>query len=147
MSGGRARRSPAAGPAGLLWLALAVGAAVAAALAQLGLWPSPLVLGAAWGLFAPTRAWRVPGGALVGLLGYGAPLAIAALWLPLGRTADMVAAIMGFGAQGAIVWVISLLFAALMGLAGGWLGHTARQLLGRAQAPLSADAAAPGRGL
>jgi len=130
MSGGRARRSPAAGPAGLLWLALAVGAAVAAALAQLGLWPSPLVLGAAWGL-----------------LGYGAPLAIAALWLPLGRTADMVAAIMGFGAQGAIVWVISLLFAALMGLAGGWLGHTARQLLGRAQAPLSADAAAPGRGL
>lgn len=93
-----------------------------------GLWLTPLLVSLVWALGAPSAGWRFGGALGISLAGYALPLAVRALTEPVGRSADVVASIMGFGSMGIIVWVLTLLFAALMAVAGAWLGHAVRKL-------------------
>lgn len=109
-----------------------VGAALAVwGLTTLGLWVAPLVIAFLWAMGVP-GTWRQYGGALLlGAGGYLLPLAIAAPTVPVGRTSQVVASIMGFGAHGTgvLVWTLTAITAALLAVAGAWVGHASRQLL------------------
>lgn len=89
----------------------------------LGFWLAPLLVALAWSLAVRSTRWQYIGGLLVAAAGYGLALIIAAAYAPLGRGANVVAAIMGFGHNGLIVWGFTFLLALLLGLAGAWVGH------------------------
>lgn len=114
-------------PNGLvLVVLLAVGIALVWGGTALGLWLAPLVVSLAWALWVPSTARQYLGALIISLGGYAVPLIAASLRLPLGRTSNIVAAIMGFGHQGVVVWAFTGLLAIMMALAGAWLGHAVR---------------------
>lgn len=94
-----------------------------------GAWWAPFVAGLAFGALAGPARVTIPVGAVVGLLAWGAPLVYDQVRYGLGPAASSLAAIMGFGHQGAIPVVLTLLVGTLLGLTGAWLGSVARSWL------------------
>ena len=94
-----------------------------------GAWWAPFVAGIAIGAVSDRARTAIPVGAAVGLLAWGAPLVYEQVQYGLGPTASSLAAIMGFGHEGAIPMVLTLLVGTLLGLTGAWLGSAARSWL------------------
>ncbi|HSP08639.1 MAG TPA: hypothetical protein VLU92_03455 [Candidatus Dormibacteraeota bacterium] len=88
-------------------------------------WWAPFVAGLAIGALAGRARVTIPLGALLGLLAWGGPLLYDQARYGLGPAASSLAAIMGFGHQGAIPVVLTLLVGTLLGLTGAWLGSVA----------------------
>ncbi len=93
-----------------------------------GAWWAPWPIALLWALTMPTTRRQYLGGLVVALAGYALPLVVTGVQYPLGRTANLVAAIMGFGRHGLIVWALTALMALLLGLSGAWVGHALRNL-------------------
>ncbi len=94
-----------------------------------GAWWAPFVAGIAIGAVSGPARVTIPLGAAVGLIAWGAPLVNDQVHYGLGPAASSLAAIMGFGHQGAIPVVLTLLVGTLLGLTGAWLGSVARSWL------------------
>jgi hypothetical protein len=95
---------------------------------MLGAWWAPFVVGLAFGVIQPRTRIAIPVGALIGLLGWGIPLAASESRFGIGPTAQSLAAIMGFGHQAAIPIILTLVVGLLLGLTGAWLGSAGRSL-------------------
>jgi hypothetical protein len=116
-------------PAAVKALAAVILAAIVAIAGVLfGVWWAPFVAGLAIGFVQPRARFAVPAGATVGLLAWALPLAALQVQYGAGSAASSLAAIMGFGHQGAIPIVLTLVLGALLGLTGAWLGSAARTL-------------------
>ena len=106
----------------------------------LGAWWAPFAAGIAFGIVEPRARFAVPGGALIGLAGWGLPLAASQVRFGLDPTAQSLATIMGFGHQSATALALTIMVGLLLGLTGAWLGSAARSLVPEAQAkPLRVD--------
>ncbi len=108
---------------GMLMLGILIGILVVWAGETRGIWISPLVATFLWAVWAKRTAWQYAGAAVIAVVGYAIPLAVAARSFPVGKAADTVAAIMGFGHQGIIVWAFTFLLAMMQAAAGAWVGH------------------------
>jgi hypothetical protein len=100
---------------------------------MLGAWWAPFLVGFAFGVMEPRARFAVPLGALIGLVAWSIPLVSAESRYGLGPTAGSLAAIMGFGHQGAIPVVLTLVVGLLLGLTGAWLGSASRSLISPAR--------------
>lgn len=80
---------------------------------MIGLWGKP-------GILTWIGAW------LTGLLGWILPLWVQSWHGPVARTAAVVAGVMGFGHQGWLVILMTLLLAFLLTTTGVWLGRALR---------------------
>jgi len=87
----------------------------------LGAWWAPFFAGVALGLIIQRPTVAIPLGAVSGLLAWLVPLAGAELRYGVGPTAVSLAEIMGFGQQGSVPVVLTLLVGTLLGLTGAWL--------------------------
>jgi len=105
---------------------LAVIVAIAGVLA--GAWWAPFIAGLAIGFVEPRARFAVPAGAAAGLLAWALPLAALQIQYDAGSAASSLAAIMGFGHQGAIPVALTCAVGLLLGLTGAWLGSAARTL-------------------
>jgi len=94
-----------------------------------GIWWAPFIAGAVIGITDPRARIAIPTGAGLGLLMWGYPLAVIHYKVGLGPTAQSLAAIMGFGHQGAIPVVLTCVVGLLLGLCGAWLGSAGRTLV------------------
>jgi hypothetical protein len=112
-----------------LYIAILLGGLLALAGVLLGFWWVPFPVGLALGAVNPRARSAVPIGAGIGLLAWAIPLLVAHGRYGLGPTAQALAAIMGFGHQGAIPVVLTLLVGTLLGVSGAWLGSAARQVV------------------
>lgn len=112
-----------------LYISLLLAALLALGGVLLGLWWAPFPVGLAVG--GIDRRYRVtlPTGALIGLLSWAIPLAVTHARFGLGSTAQSLAAIMGFGHQGALPVALTLVVGTLLGLAGAWLASAARSVV------------------
>jgi hypothetical protein len=99
---------------------LVFGMILAAAGVMLGAWWVPFPVGVAVGVAEPRARIAIPLGAASGLFGWLVPLAQVQLTYGLGSTAGSIAAIMGFGHQGVIPTVLTMLVGTLLGLTGAW---------------------------
>jgi hypothetical protein len=106
----------------------------------LGLWWTPFATGLALSALDRRGRITVPAGAAIGLLAWAVPLVAIHARYGLGPTASSLAAIMGFGHQGVLPLILTLLVGALLGASGAWLGAAARGLVGRNQASPSPPA-------
>ena len=106
-----------------------VAAVVAVAGVLAAAWWAPFVAGLAIGLVQPRARFAVPAGAAIGLLGWGVPLAVIQIQYGAGAAAASLAAIMGFGHQGAIPVILTLVVGLLLGLTGAWLGSAGRTVV------------------
>jgi len=91
-----------------------------------GAWWAPFVAGLAVGFVQPRARFAVPAGAIVGLIAWALPLAALQVQYGAGSAASSLAAIMGFGHQGAIPIVLTCAVGLLLGLTGAWLGSALR---------------------
>ena len=71
--------------------ALIAGMLIAVGGVLLGVWWAPFAVGIAFGIVEPRARFAVPGGALIGLAGWGLPLAAAQVRFGLGPTAGSLA--------------------------------------------------------
>jgi hypothetical protein len=94
-----------------------------------GAWWAPFVGGLVIGAVQPRARLAVPAGAVVGLLGWAVPLGAVQVQYGAGPAASSLAAIMGFGHQGAIPVVLTLMVGLLLGTTGAWLGSATRSLV------------------
>lgn len=95
----------------------------------LGYWWAPFLAGAVIGLLTRSGRVAVPVGGLTGALAWLLPLAAIQVRYGIGPTAGSLAAIMGFGHQGILPVVLTLVVGALLGLTGAWLVSAVRLLL------------------
>lgn len=95
----------------------------------LGVWWMPFLAGAAIGLVVGRPVPAIPAGALVGLFSWLIPLLGIEVRYGLGPTTVSLAEIMGFGHQGSIPVVLTLLVGTLLGTTGAWLACAARMLI------------------
>ncbi|TMC52629.1 MAG: hypothetical protein E6J20_10535 [Chloroflexi bacterium] len=109
-----------------LYVALLLAALLALAGVLLGWWWAPFVTGLVFSAQERRARIAVPAGAAIGLCSWLIPLAVAHERYGLGATAQSLAAVMGFGHQGAIPVVLTLLVGTLLGLAGAWLASAVR---------------------
>ena len=93
-----------------------------------GAWWAPFVAGVVIGAVQPRARFAVPAGAVVGLFAWALPLGGIQVKYGAGPAASSLAAIMGFGHQGAIPVVLTCAVGLLLGLTGAWLGSAARSL-------------------
>jgi hypothetical protein len=110
------------GPAGLFPILATVGV-------MLGAWWAPFAFGVVFGGIQPRARIALPVGALIGLVGWLIPLVSLESRYGLGPTSESLAAIMGFGHQGAIPVILALVVGTLLGLTGAWLGSAARTVV------------------
>jgi len=108
---------------------LLVAVVVALAGVLIGAWWAPFLVGLAAGIAEPRARIAIPVGAVSGLLAWALPLGALEVRFGLGPTAASIAAIMGFGHQGAIPLVLSSVVGLLLGLTGAWLATAARTLI------------------
>jgi hypothetical protein len=113
--------------------ALIVCIAIAIAAVLFGAWWVPFPVGIAIGIVKHRARIAIPIGAAAGGLAWLVPLAQAQLNYGLGPTAGSLAAILGFGHQGAIPVVLTLVVGALLGLAGAWLSTAIRGVVAEAR--------------
>jgi len=118
--------------------ALILGVLLSVAGVLVGAWWAPFTVGIAFGSVEPRARFAVPGGALIGLAGWGLPLAGAQVRFGLGPTAGALATIMGFAHQSAIPLALTCIVGLLLGLTGAWLGSAARSLVA-SNAPVDAE--------
>jgi hypothetical protein len=111
--------------AGAIVLALIV--SVSGVLA--GAWWAPFTVGLVIGVFVAHARFAIAAGAVVGLLAWVLPLGAIQIRFGLSPAAESLAAIMGFGRQGAIPLVLTCLVGLLLGLTGSWLGSAGRAIL------------------
>ena len=111
------------------YVALLLAGLLALAGVLLGYWWAPFVIGLVFGAQERRSRVAVPAGAAIGLVAWLIPLAVAHERYGLGPTAQSLAAIMGFGHQGTIPVVLTLVVGALLGLTGAWLASAARALV------------------
>ena len=109
------------------YIAILLGGLLALVGVLLGLWWAPFPVGLALGALNLRARIAVPAGAGIGLLSWAIPLFVAHGRYGLGPTAQALAAIMGFGHQGVIPVLLTLLVGTLLGLTGAWLGGAVRQ--------------------
>jgi hypothetical protein len=114
-----------------LYVVVLLAALVALAGVLLGAWWAPFPVGIALGALDPRARVAIPAGAACGLLAWLVPLAVAHGRYDLGPTAQSLAAIMGFGHQGAVPVVLTVLVGTLLGLTGAWLGSAGRGVVAR----------------
>ncbi len=95
----------------------------------LGAWWTPFFVGAAFGVILGRAVLAIPLGAAGGLLSWFLPLAGEQLRYGLGPTTVALAEIMGFGHQGTLPVILTLLVGTLLGLTGAWLACAARMLV------------------
>jgi len=112
-----------------LYVSFLIAGLVALAGVLLGLWWAPFVIGLVFGAQERRGRVAVPAGAAIGLVSWLVPLAVAHERYGLGPTAQSLAAIMGFGHEGAIPVVLTLLVGTLLGLTGAWLASAGRALI------------------
>lgn len=112
-----------------LYIEILVAALVALAGVLLGLWWAPFVVGLALGAVDRRARIVVPGGFGVGLLSWLVPIGVANVRYGLGASASTLAAIMGFGHQGAVPLALTLLVGTLLGGTGAWLGNAVRSVV------------------
>jgi hypothetical protein len=96
---------------------------------MVGAWWMPFVGSLAIGVVQPRARFAVPAGAVVGVLGWGLPLALLQVQYGAGAAAGSLAAIMGLGHQGTIPVVLTLVVGLLLGLTGAWLGSAGRTVV------------------
>lgn len=108
---------------------LLLGVVLALAGVLIGVWWWPFVIALGVGVAVPRAQIAVPLGATVGLLSWLVPLAGEHQRYGLGPTASSLAAIMGFGHQGLVPVVITLVVATLLGLSAAWLATAIRGLV------------------
>src|SRR5215469_3609407 len=113
----------------LTWIAAGLAGAGLIGLGALaGLWFVPLIIGVIGGLAARWGQWRlrvmVPAMVIICAAGWGAVLVEqAALGLPVGATARVIAAIGGLPALASVGVAVTLGVAVLLGLVGLWFGR------------------------
>lgn len=112
-----------------LYVSFLLAALVALAGVLLGLWWAPFVIGLAFAAQERRAGVAMAAGAVIGLASWLVPLAVAHERYGLGPTAQSLAAIMGFGHDGAIPVVLTLLVGTLLGLTGAWLAAAGRALI------------------
>lgn len=112
-----------------LYVSFLLAALVALAGVLLGFWWMPFLIGVAFGAQERRARVAVPAGGAIGLVAWLIPLAVAHERYGLGPTARSLAAIMGFGHEGVIPVVLTLLVGTLLGLTGAWLGSAGRTLV------------------
>jgi hypothetical protein len=95
----------------------------------LGYWWAPFVAGAFIGLVARRGRAAVPIGGLAGAVAWLLPLIAIQARFGIGPTAGSLAAIMGFGHQGTLPILLTVVVGALLGLTGAWVASAARHLL------------------
>lgn len=105
---------------------LLTGSIISLAGVLIGWWWAPFVVGLAIGGVEPRAGAAIPVAAISGLLSWLLPLGALQVRFGLGATAGSIAAIMGFGHQGAVPVVLSAAVGLLLGLAGAWLGSAGR---------------------
>ena len=121
-------RTTHAGPT-LAWIAAGLGGAGLIGLgAVAGLWFVPMIIGFIGGIAARWGQWRlrvmVPAVVIISAGGWGAVLVgQAAVGLPVGATARVIAAIGGLPAFASVGVALTLGVAALLGLVGLWFGR------------------------
>jgi hypothetical protein len=108
---------------------LLVAAIVSVAGVLVAAWWAPFVAGLAIGVVQPRARFAIPAGAAIGLLAWGLPLAVIQVQYGAGSAAVSLAAIMGFGHQGAIPVILTLVVGLLLGLTGAWLGSAGRTVV------------------
>lgn len=94
-----------------------------------GYWWAPFATGAFIGLVANRGRFAIPAGGLVGVVAWLLPLAAIQARYGIGPTAGSLAAIMGFGRQGMLAIVLTVVVGALLGLTGAWLASAVRLVL------------------
>jgi hypothetical protein len=112
----------------IVYAALILALIVSLAGVLAGAWWAPCVACLAIGFVLQRARFAVPAGAIVGLLAWALPLAALQVRYGAGSAAESLAAIMGFGHQGAIPVVLTCAVGLLLGLTGAWLGSAARSL-------------------
>ncbi len=100
------------------------GAAIATAGVAFGLWWAPFAVGLVLGVALRQRV-AIPAAALCGLLSWLLPLGGAEVRYGLGPSAVSLAEIMGFGHDGALPVVLTLVVGTLLGLTGAWVAGAA----------------------
>ena len=118
--------------------ALILGVLISVGCVLLEAWWAPFLVGVLFGAVEPRARFAIPGGALIGLAGWGIPLAVVQVRFGLGPTAGSLATIMGFGHQSAIPLALTLVVGFLLGLTGAWLGSAGRSLVA-SYAPVDAE--------
>jgi hypothetical protein len=118
--------------------ALILGVLISVGCVLLEAWWAPFLVGVLFGAVEARARFAIPGGALIGLAGWGIPLAVVQVRFGLGPTAESLAAIMGFGHQSAIPLALTLVVGFLLGLTGAWLGSAGRSLVA-SYAPVDAE--------
>ena len=93
-----------------------------------GLWWITAVVGLGLGLMIRGALRLLALAALVAVAGWGLALAWQSFGTDIGGAAAVVATIMGFGRSGFLVVLLALIFAALLALAGAWLGAALRRV-------------------
>ena len=94
-----------------------------------GAWWAPFTVGLVIGIVERKPRLAIPLGAGIGLAAWLLPLGSAQLHYGLGAAARSLAEIMGFGKQGAIPVVLTLMVGVLLGLCGAWLGSAGRKVI------------------
>ena len=122
-----------------LYVAILLAVLLALAGVLLGVWWAPFAVGVAIGALDRRARITVPAGAAAGLLGWTIPLVVANTRYGLGPTAQSIAAIMGFGHQGAIPVVLSVVLGTVLGAAGAWLGSAVRAVALNARVDATRD--------
>ncbi len=102
---------------------------VALAGVLLGYWWAPFAAGVLIGLVTTRGRVAIPAGGLAGAVAWLLPLAAIQARYGIGPTARSLAAIMGFGRQGILALVLTVVVGALLGLTGAWLASAARMLV------------------
>jgi hypothetical protein len=105
-----------------------IGLIVAAAAVFFGAWWAPFPVGVGLGIVQGRARTAIPLGALIGFIAWVLPLARMDVTYGIGPAAASIAAIMGFGRQGLIPILLTLLVGALLGLTGAWLVTAVRQV-------------------
>ena len=104
-------------------------------------WPAFAITAVTAAVVLATRIhplWLLGVAGLIGLAGWGLPLAADQVRFGLGPTAQSLATIMGFAHQSAIPLALTVIVGLLLGLSGAWLGSAARSLVA-SNAPVDAE--------
>jgi len=106
-------------------LIVLAGAVLATAGVWFGLWWAPFGVGIALGLVLRRSVVAIPAGAACGFLSWLLPLTAAGFRYGIGPSAVALGEIMGFGRDGVLPVVLTLLVGTLLGLTGAWLAGAA----------------------